>query len=235
MGIYFFISNIIGVLVIIGALLTFNWLVVVLIVIASLPSIIFAFKVSEVNWTAFSSSLPIGRHANYYKSLMTERPEVIKELKLFNLKSHFLKKYESLFDEYFYEQKKAAKKEVLLFVVIGIIEGIFSVLATWLVINSFIEGSISIGELTFFWSLLFQFSERARYMVRNIGGLNQNSTFITPIVKLLKFKPVIQEVKNPLSFPKKLKQGIEFRNVTFFYPRSKVPALKNFNLKIKPG
>lgn len=230
----FFISQAISVLVIIGALFTFNWLVVALIVIASLPSIIFAFKASEINWSAFDISLPIGRHANYYKNLMTERPEVVKELKLFNLKSHFLKRYESLFDKYFYEQKKAAKKETLLFIVVGIIEGTFSVLAAWLVINSFIKGSISIGELTFFWALLFQFSEHARYMVRMIGELSQNSTFITPIVKLLKFKPVIQEVKNPLSFPKKLKQGIEFRNVTFFYPRSKTPALKNFNLVIKP-
>lgn len=229
----FFISQIISVLVIVGALLTFNWLIVVLILIASLPSMIFAFKASELNWNAFDISLPVGRHANYYKNLMTERPEVVKELKLFNLKSHFLKRYNSLFDKYFYEQKKAAKKEVLLFVIVGIIEGAFSVLATWLVILSFINGFISIGALTFFWALLFQFSEHARYMVRVIGELSQNSAFITPIVKLLKFKPAIQEVKNPLSFPKKLKQGIEFKNVTFYYPRSKTPALKNFNLIIK--
>ncbi|MDI3544076.1 MAG: ATP-binding cassette, subfamily bacterial [Candidatus Woesearchaeota archaeon] len=231
----FFVSEAVSVLVIIGALFTFNWLIVALILIGSLPSIIFAFKASEINWTAFDSSLPIGRHANYYKSLMTERPEVVKELKLFNLKSHFLKRYESLFDEYLSEQKKAAKKETLLFVLMGIIEGTFSVIAAWFVVTSFIQGSISIGDLTFFWSLLFQFSDHARYMVRMIGELGKNSTFITPIVKLLKFKPTIQEVKNPLIFPKKLRQGIEFRNVTFHYPREKTPALKNFNLVIKPG
>ncbi|MEK6892993.1 MAG: ABC transporter ATP-binding protein [Nanoarchaeota archaeon] len=230
----FFVSQTISVLIIISALFTFNWLVVALIIIASLPSIIFAFKASDINWSAFDISLPIGRYANYYKNLMTERPEVIKELKLFNLKSHFLKRYESLFDKYFYEQKKAAKKETLLFIVVGIIEGTFSVLAAWLVINSFIKGVISIGELTFFWALLFQFSENARYMVRMIGELSNNSTFITPIVKLLKFKSIIQEIKNPLNFPKKLKKGIEFRDVTFYYPRSKIPALKNFNLTIKP-
>ena len=231
----FFISQIISVLVIVGALFTFNWLVVVLILIAAFPSVIFVFKVSAINWNAFDISLPTGRHANYYKTLMTERPEVVKELKLFNLKSHFLKKYESLFDKYFIEQKKAAKKETLLFTGVGIIEGTFSLFAAWLVINSFIIGSISIGDLTFFWTLLFQFSEHARNMVRMIGELSQNSTFISPVVKLLKFKPIIQDAKTPLSFPKKLQQGIEFKNVTFYYPRAKTPALKNFNLTIKPN
>lgn len=231
----FFVSQIISVLVIFGALFTFNWMTVALIVLASLPSIIFAFKASEINWSAFDISLPIGRHANYYKYLMTEKPEVIKELKLFNLKGHFLKKYDSLFDKYFYEQQKAAKKETLIYLFVGIIEGVFSVWAAWLVIKSFIEGSVSIGELTFYWALLFQFSQHARYMVRMIGELSQNATFITPIVKLLKFKSVIVESENPVKFPAKMKQGIEFRNVSFYYPRSKTPALKNFNFIIKPN
>ncbi len=230
-----FFGEAISVLVVIGALFTFNWVVVLLIAGASIPSIIFAFGASKIVWSAFDLYSPISREANYYKKLMTDNPEAVKEIKLFGLKSHFLEKFDNLFNQFITKQEKAAKKEFGLYIIIGTIEGTLSVLAAWFVVKAFLENQITIGELTFFWALLFQFAEHARHMVRMIGELNQSSTFITPFVKLLSFEPKVRESSNPIKFPQKLKRGIEFIDVTFYYPRAKTPALKNFNLHIMPG
>ncbi|MBI5804021.1 ABC transporter ATP-binding protein [Candidatus Pacearchaeota archaeon] len=230
-----FLGQVISVLVVIGALFTFNWVVVLLIVGAAIPSIILAFRASKIVWSAFDSYSPISREANYYKNLMMDRPEAVKEIKLFGLKSHFLEKFDRLISQFITKQEKSAKKEFMLYIIIGIIEGALSVLAAWFVVKAFLDNQVTIGEFTFFWALLFQFAEHARHMVRMIGELNQNSTFITPFVKLIGFEPKIKDSSNPIIFPQKLKRGIEFRNVTFYYPRAKVPALKNFNLLIKPS
>ena len=113
------------------------------------------------------------------------------------------------------------------------VEGGFAVYAAWLVVKSFLEGKITIGELTFLWALLFQFASHVRWLVRMIGDLNTHTTFMTPIVEVIQFEPKIKEPEKPNRFPA-IQKGIEFRNVTFTYPRSKKPALENLNLLIKP-
>ncbi len=229
----FFLGQFVSLVAIIGALFTLNYLVVLLILIASLPSIMIIFRKTKVQWGIFDTYSPLSRQANYYKGLMMDRPDAIKEIKLFGLKNYFLGKFDSLFGEYIEKQERAAKKEFIQLIFIGILEGAFSVLAAWIVVREFLNGKITIGQLTFYWALLFQFAEHARYMVRQLGALNETATFITPFVKIKEFKPIIKDGKR--KFPERLKEGIEFRNVTFYYPRAKTPALKNFNLKIKSG
>lgn len=231
----FFLGQLVSVLVIIGALFTFNILIVIFIILAALPSILLIFKNTRIQWGIFDSYSPLARKANYYRNMMMENPQAVKEIKLFSLKQHFIDKFGNLSGNFIKQQEKAVKKEMGLLVMMAIIEGVFSVLAAWLVVVAFTEGRITIGELTFYWALLFQFAEHARHMVRQLGTLNENSTFIIPFVKILEFQPKIKEAEKPKKFPEKLKQGIEFRNVTFYYPRAKKPALRNFNLHIKPG
>src|SRR3989344_1334926 len=230
-----FLGQAISVAVIIIALFSFNWVVVLIILSASIPSIIFAFKASKIVWSAFDSASPISREAHYYRGLLIESPQAIKEVKLFGLKPHFVSRFSSLFDRFIGTQQTAAKKEFGLYVFVGIVEGALSIVAAWLVVKAFLENQISIGELTFYWTLLFRFAEHARYMVRMIGELNQNATFITPFVRILAFRSTIREIAHPRLFPTTLQKGIEFRNVTFSYPRAKKPALKHFSLLKKPG
>lgn len=231
----FFLGQIASVVVIVGALFTFNWMIVMLVLLAALPSIILVSRASKIAWSAFDSYSPISRQANYYRSLMMESPEAVKEIRLFGLKRHFLSKFDNLFFGFMKTQEKAAWRQLGIYMVISILEGTFSVLAAWLVISSFIEGKITIGEVMFYWALLFQFSSQARHMVRTLGEINQASVFLTPILKILNLKPTVKESSNPREFPKVLQKGIEFKNVTFYYPGAKTPTLKNLNLLIKPG
>lgn len=231
----FILGEAISALVIVGALFTFNWIVVLLVVLAALPSILLAFKSNQVAWGIFDAYSPVSRHAQYYRGLMTERPEAIKEIKLFGLQKFFLGKFESLFGEFAEKQEKVAKKQMLFFSFITILEGLFSIIAAWIVVKAFINSSITIGELTFFWSLLFQFSAHARWIIRLISVVNEHSLFLSPFVKIINFESKVREKENALEFPKKIEKGIEFRNVSFTYPHAKNPVLKNLNFTIKPG
>ncbi len=231
----YFIGQLISVLVIIGALWLFDFRIVILIVASILPSIILMFKSTQIVWSAFSSDSPIFRQAHYYRGLMIESAEAIREIKLFKLRPHFMNKFDELFTEFMKKQERAAWKEFFVLIFIGIAEGILAVIAAWLVVQGFLQGEITIGEFTFLWALLFQFADHARWMVRMIGEMNSNATFTTPLVRINKFKPQIREPLKPVKFPQKLKHGIEFKNVTFYYPGSKTPALSKVSFTIKPG
>ncbi len=230
----FFLGELISILIIMGVLLRLDWKIVGLILLGTLPSIFLYLKSTKLSWGIFESSAPVSRHAHYYRNLMMEDSRAVKEIKLFGLRSHFLTKFDSLMGNYLKKQQNLALKEFVFLTLIGIIEGIFSVFAAWLVIQSFTEGRISVGDVAFFWALLFQFAGHSRWVVRMIGEINTSATFTTPFVKILNFKPQIVEKENPESFPDKIKE-IEFRNVSFKYPKAKKYALKDVSFSIKPG
>ena len=231
----FFAGQLLSTIVILIALLTFNWIIVVLILFAAIPSIFLAFKKTSISWGIYESTSPLARRAQYYRQLMTTTPEAVKEIRLFGLQKHFLKRYSSLLEKYIKEEDKAILSQIWLVVFGSLVNGVFSVLAAWFVIEAYFTGAISIGQVTFYWALLFQFSQQARYMVTSIGALNEGATFIAPLVRLFAFKNTITNVTSPKPFPKKFTQGIEFRNVSFRYPREKRYALRNFSLHIHPG
>ena len=230
----FLLNNFISVFVILSVLVFFDWKIVIIIALGSIPSIILALNTSELIWSAFLETSPISRHAYYYKGLLTEQPEAIKEIRSFGLKEHFLKKFKNLFGSFITKQNNVAKRQFKWYIIIAVVEGALSVLAAYLVVKSYFAGNISLGSLTFYWALLFQFAEHVRWLVRLLSDVNTHATFLTPLIDVLNFKPTIVETNNPKKFPSIIKNGIEFRNVTFYYPRSKKPALKNVNLFIKP-
>ncbi|MEK6899272.1 MAG: ABC transporter ATP-binding protein [Nanoarchaeota archaeon] len=231
----FLFGQLVSIIVIIGTLISFSPLVVLLVILGTMPSIILAFKTTDVVWNAFDVYSPIRKEAGYYRRIMTERQDAIKEIRLFGLQTHFLEKFRLLVNQFVAKQKKAAIKETSLLVLMGIIEGIFSLIAAWIVIKSFIAQEISIGTLTFLWALLFQFAGTTRWAVRMIGEINETATFVTPLAKVSKFRPMIIEVENAKEFPEKLSIGIEFKNVSFKYPGSNSYALKKASFTIKSG
>jgi len=234
-GIMFALRPFVGIGVIATALLAYNPLIILLVLIGAIPSVIFAFTGINYLWSAFAESSPIRRHASYYKWLMTDQPEAVREIRLFGLRSYFLEKFRKLFDSFIKNQDRAVIKYITWYVVIGLAEGISSVFAAFVVVESFIRGELTIGQLTFLWSLLFQFAAQIRWFVGAINQLISDATFLTPVVDVLEFKPQVLESPRAKKFPSKIKKGIEFKNVTFYYPRSKRPALKNINLKIEPA
>ncbi len=228
------ITEFVSVFVIVGALLFFDWRIVVLVLLSAAPGVFFSLKWTEHVWSAFSQNSPIYRHAHYYRQLMTDNPAAIKEIRSFGLRPHFLSKFGSLFTNFLKKQDKAAWSQFRFYIIIAFVEGVFAVWAAWFVLLGYLQGTITIGEVTFLWAILFQFAAHLRWIVRLQADINTHATFMTSMVKVLGFKPKVREVPNPKKFPKKIKEGIEFRNVTFYYPRAKKPALKKLNLFIKP-
>lgn len=233
-SITFFISEFIAILVIVSALMFYDWRLILLICVGSLPSIYFSMKWAELLWSAFNEASPIQRHAQYYRVMLTEQPEAIREIKAFGLQEHFLHRFRCLFKAFISKQDKAALTQLRWYGLISLVEGGVTVVISWLVIQSFLRGNLTVGDLTFLWSILFQFAGHARWVVRLIGDIHTHASFITSIVKVMDFKPTMVQASKPKRFPKKIQKGIELRDVSFMYGR-KQKALSHINLTVKPN
>lgn len=205
-----------------------------LIFLGAIPGMYLSLKRTEITWSAFSSFSPISRHAEYYKNLLTQKTEAIKEIKLFGLKDYFIDRFKNLFTDYIKKNDRAILKNISYSLIDIIFGGVIAIIVGWLVAKSYSSGAITIGAFTFIWAMTYQFMTQIKYSTGWFETLYSNASYLTPIVELLSFKPILIESLHPIKFPHKIRKGIEFRNVTFYYPRARKPALKNLNLFIKP-
>ncbi len=100
---------------------------------------------------------------------------------------------------------------------------------------------ITIGDI----ALAFQAADRSRTglvsLFRNLGSFYEHTIFAANLFRFLDIDPTSIEgaptppTKSPLPMPKILNKGIEFRNVSFRYPRSDRFILKNVSFSIKEG
>lgn len=118
--------------------------------------------------------------------------------------------------------------------IITFISGLSIVLLIFIGGKKVILNEISLGSFVAFISYI----EFMIWPMMAIGWVTnifqRGAASMDRINDLLKEKPVIKNLPNCIKI-KKLRGEIEVKNLTFYYPGNKIPALKNISFKINPG
>ncbi len=175
---------------------------------------------------------PLSREASYFSWLLTgERPA--REVKLFNLGSffegHYRKNFSASGEEELAAVRKNSSTETLAAVMKMLIFGGILVYATL----SFIDTRITAGEMAMYLVAFRQAMVYLRDAVSGVSGLAENRLFLKDLYAFLD----LEEAKKPDSKPAALSgfDSIELKDLTFTYPGSEGPALKNVSLRISMG
>lgn len=175
---------------------------------------------------------PLSREASYFSWLLTgERPA--REVKLFNLGSffegHYSKNFGASGDEELAAVKKNSSLETLASVMKMLIFGSILVYATL----SFIDTRITAGEMAMYLVAFRQAMVYLRDAVSGVSGLAESRLFLKDLFVFLD----LDEGKKPEGAPAVLPgfDSIELKDLTFTYPGSNGPALKNVSFRISRG
>jgi len=109
--------------------------------------------------------------------------------------------------------------------------------AQYLLILSVLRHTVTIGQFT----LYFQQIMNLAYGVENILGMYSSISMrvdtVETFFQFLEIEPMIKPNLHPVPFPEKKDHGIEieFRNVSFHYPKQDRDILHDFNFIIHPG
>jgi ATP-binding cassette subfamily B protein len=71
-----------------------------------------------------------------------------------------------------------------------------------------------------------------------LGGLQsmyEHQLYLQTLFELLDFQPQVRAPEHPIPFGRPMREGIEFRNVTYSYEGNDTPALKDVSFTIEPG
>jgi len=176
---------------------------------------------------------PARRQMEYLRLLGGSR-ESAKELKLFGLGPFLVGRYRVLSDE-LHRQNVGLARRKLTFGALLTLLGTFGYYGGYAyVIYETVVGALTIGQLTFLAGAIAGASAGIQAVFTTFSGIADQALFMTDLVDFFAVQPTIRSKPGALVAPRPIRQGIEFKNVSFSYPGSRRKILSGINMRIEP-
>src|ERR1700682_5880349 len=176
---------------------------------------------------------PIKRQIDYLRFLGASKDSA-KELKLFGLSKFLTDRFQQLSDDIYKQNVSLAKRRLLASALLSLLTTIGYYGAYAYVILETVEGHMTVGTLTFLTGAIAGASANLQMIFSTFSSIADQSLFLTDLLQFFAVRPTVFSKPNALKTPRPIKQGIEFRDVSFSYPGSDRPILRNLNLFLKP-
>jgi ATP-binding cassette subfamily B protein len=94
---------------------------------------------------------------------------------------------------------------------------------------------MSVGTLTFLAGAIAGASTNLQLIFSTFSSIADQSLFLSDLLSFLSIIPKVRSKPNALTCPRPIREGIEFRNVSFAYPGTSRWVLQNLNLRLQQG
>lgn len=216
-----------------AGLVAFNpWLILILI-IAVIPSFLGETHFNQRTYSLTRSWTPERRELDYLRYIGAS-DETAKEVKIFNLADFLARRFEHLADRYYLANRNITVKRALWGSFLTAI-GTFSYYGAYVfIIIQTIGGLITVGTLTF----LAGSFQRLRSLLESIMGrfsrIAEGALYLQDLFDFFAIEPMISE-QGHRPFPKPLQKGFIFENVSFRYPGSERWAIRHLSFELHAG
>ncbi|MEQ8272593.1 MAG: ABC transporter ATP-binding protein [Deltaproteobacteria bacterium] len=228
------VSSIVTLLSYGAVLATFSLALLVVLVVATVPTFLVEAKFSGEAFRLFTWRAPEGRRMRYLEILLT-RDTHAKEVKLFALGELLLSRYRALYEKFFGEERSLAVRRSLW----GFLLGTFSTLClygsyAWIVLAT-VEGRLTLGDMTLYISVFRQGQGSLRNILRALGTTYEDNMFLSNLFGFLEL-PTGQPIppSETRAAPVEGERGFVLENVSFRYPGTKRWVLEKLDLVIGP-
>jgi ATP-binding cassette subfamily B protein len=209
------------------------WLLVLL-AIAVLPSFL-----GETHFAALSYSLmfrrtPERRQLDYVRYVGAS-DETAKEVQLFGLAPWLISRYKTLADRFYEENQSLAIKKAFVSSALSLLGTVGYYGAYVIVLARTIDGSITIGMLTFLAASFRQSRDLIQQLLMSASSIYEQSLYLKDLFDFFDMTPSIANRPGALSVPRPIKQGFEFQDAGFRYPGSERWAVRHLTFTLRPG
>ena len=231
----FYLAQNIVTLLSFGALLVrFSPWLALLLFAATIPAFIAQSYYAELNFRVLSWRAPEARKLNYLEHLLTDY-DAVKEVKLFGLGEPLLGRYADLFWKFLREDQAIAQKRSLASLGWGLVATLSYYAAyAWIAWRA-VGSLITLGDMTLYLGLSRSSQGMFEAIFYGLSDLYENGLFMSNLLAFLELQPQMAAAANPRPAPPVIRQGIEFRNVSFRYDGHDEYALRRVNLTLRPG
>ena len=226
-----------------GALLTISgivvmlttaspWIIVVM-VVAVFPSFVVRIIKSRQIYAFRRENTQNYRRTYYYTTLLGGR-DYAKEMRTFGLASYFRSRFVKIRKELVVVLLRISRRIAMYDSICALVETAALFLVTLFLIRSATSGVITVGAFVMLFEAFRRGQASLNTLVAAISGLYDNRLFVGNLFEFLDLEPTIVSPPNAKPFPKEV-HTVEFRDITFRYPKMDRDVLKHFNLTARAG
>jgi ATP-binding cassette subfamily B protein len=226
-------QDIVTVLFLGAGLIAFNpWLILILI-IAVIPSFLGETHFNQRTYSLTRSWTPERRELDYLRYIGAS-DQTAKEVKIFNLSDFITQRFDKLSDQYYQANRSIAIKRSMWGSLLSLIGTLSYYGAYVFIITQAAAAVITIGTLTF----LAGSFERMRNMLQGImnrfSRIAEGALYLQDLFDFFSIEPTIKSGPDAKAFPAQV-GSFTFDNVSFRYPNSERWAIRNLSFELRAG
>jgi len=209
------------------------WLLVIL-VIAVIPSFIGETKFNQESYSLSRSWTPERREIDYLRYIGASN-ETAKEIKIFGLEGFIADRFKTISDRYFIVNQNLAIKRASWGALFSALGTASYYVAYIVVIGQTVVGQITLGTLTFLAGSFARLQGLLQGIVSRFSRIAETSLYLQDLFDFLEMKPYSQNHEGKKRVPRPMVEGFRFENVGFKYPETEQWALRHLTFKLEPG
>jgi ATP-binding cassette subfamily B protein len=215
-------------------LVNLEWFIAAAALLAPIPAFISSARYGWQGYQMMRWQSPLRRMMSYLTNLMTT-DIYNKEVKLFTLGDFFIARFSRLFQRYYAEMRGLVIRRYIAGAMWSMLTVLTSGLTFLYVAYRTLAGAISVGGLTMYVQAADGVSQAFSAVLGALQSMYEHQLYLQTLFELLDFKPSVQAPDHPRPFRRPLREGIEFRDVSYTYEGKDEPALSHVNFTIAPG
>jgi len=230
MGLFGALVSVAGIVVMLS---TASWWIIVVMVLAVVPSFFVRLVKSRQIYAFRRDNTQNYRRTSYYSALLGGR-DYAKEMRTFGLAGHFRQRYVGVRRSLVSNLVRISRRLAALDALCAVVETAALFFITLFLITSTAKGLISIGSFVMLFEAFRRGQSNLATLVSSISNLYDNRLFVANLFEFLDLQPQIVSPADPLPFPEKVGR-VEFRDITFRYPDMDRDVLTHFSLTAEAG
>ena len=227
-------QDIISVIFLASGLIIFEPVLMLILVVAILPSFISESYFSKTGYSLVRSWTPERRELDYLR-YVGATDVTAKEVKIFNLSSFITHRFEQLAHKYYLANRKLAIKRTVWGTLFHTIGDLAYYGAYVLILIRTVGGIITVGEMTFLSGTFGRLRGQLQAILTRFSKIAENTLYLKDYFDFMEMAPAIADKAGAVPFPDEIIHGIEFENVGFKYPNTEKWVLKGVSFRLKAG
>lgn len=217
-----------------AAILFYSPWLLLLLIGCLIPAFLGESHFAFLNYAKNFRQTPAKRQLDYLRQVGGSK-EAAKELKLFGLSDFLTGRFTSLSNQILDENLTLSRKRLIAVSCLSLLStGGYYGAYLWVVFET-VTGHFTIGTLSFLTVSIMNASNTISQIFSTLSGIADQALFLTDLIAFFGMKPTVQSKPNALPAPRPIRQGFEFRDVSFSYPGTERLILSNLNFRVEPG
>jgi ATP-binding cassette subfamily B protein len=217
-----------------GALVAYSPWMLVLLVLAVLPSFLGETHFAALGYSLLFRWTPERRQLDYLR-FVGASDKTAKEVQMFGLAPWLTERYRVLSQKFYDENKRLSIRRGLVSALLSILGTIGYYAAYVIILIRAVRGEITPGTLVFLSASFARGRDTIQGILLSASNVYEQALYLRDLFVFLEMRPTITSNPDARPVPNPMRDGFVFENVSFQYPGSDRLAIRDLNITLRPG